>query len=357
MNRHRFLARGGELLFLQLCNALRQDIEVLREWSKEADLSLSEDEYDPERLYVALNEGFERMFEACPKAIGELAEFIDLGVDSQTCKVTDYEDDGQPKYTRCGWCPAESWQEGFLFAVEISRILNAVVDPIKRIELLETACAMQVLRSLSAQSARNVEGCLDRAAYAGPLLYCWAISDPEGKINVAKKISQRCVRAVQRMIYDAIRIPEIRENVDKQQEDDRRRGKALKDPYKDADKSYGNKLFIKIAKSIGLIVPKRGAGARFVLNDKLLQYLVLSTIRPGNRVTYESFKGLVFAHYGIALDADRLIRAYGWCGINAPTTIGDDTDEWIMGMLEAAGMLRRLSDSQSLVMNPFYGGG
>lgn len=32
VNRHRFLARGGEVLYLQLCNALRQTADVVGDW-------------------------------------------------------------------------------------------------------------------------------------------------------------------------------------------------------------------------------------------------------------------------------------------------------------------------------------
>jgi hypothetical protein len=45
-------------------------------------------------------------------------------------------------------------QKGLLFAVELLRLSEAVIDPIERLEMLELACAMQVLRSLCAQGVR-----------------------------------------------------------------------------------------------------------------------------------------------------------------------------------------------------------
>jgi len=152
------------------------------------------------------------------------------------------------------------------------------------------------------------------------------------------------------MIHDAIRHPSIQKEFAGLSESDV--GKI----YKEADGRYGHKQFLTVAKRIGLIVPKRGAGARFVLNDKLLRYLVLSTIRPGERVTFESFKRLLFAHHGLAIDDDAIGRSCSWSGTPRLTTLGGNADAWLAEMLDASGMLIRLSDSCSLVMNPFDGG-
>jgi hypothetical protein len=157
------------------------------------------------------------------------------------------------------------------------------------------------------------------------------------------------LNAVQRLIHDAIRHPVIRAGLKGLSSSE------LAKIYKEADGRYGHKLFLTIAKRIGLIVPKRGAGARFVLNDRLLRFLVLSVIRPGERVTYETFKKLLIAHYGIAVDDDGLASSCEWSGTSRLTTLGGMADEWLVEMLDAAGVLIRLSDSCSLILNPFDG--
>jgi hypothetical protein len=187
-------------------------------------------------------------------------------------------------------------------------------------------------------------------AAAGPLGYIWAISDPGGKHTAVKQISRRSVNAVQRLIYDALRHPSIRDHYV---------GVAAKDvekAYTEADRRYGHKLFLTIAKRLGLIIPRRGSGARFVLNDRLLRCLVLSTIRPGERVTYDSFKQLLFAHHGLAVDDQTIGQSCAWSGTSQLTTLGGNADDWLLHMLEASGMLIRLSDACSLVINPFDGG-
>jgi hypothetical protein len=357
-----FLARGGELLFLQLCNALRQDPLIIRDWFENGAFSLSEQEKNPETLHPVLIQALQAALHACPETVGKLAKFIDGAVDSETAKQTDLDTQRTgPRFTKCGWCPVESWPEGYLFAVELLRICQAELDPIDRFELLEMACAMQVLRSLCAQSVRYVDWMQGVSNLAGPFGYVWAVSDPEGHDATIKRISYRCVKTNERMIHDAIRHPEILKVVKSQRERDQNAGKPWKHemfPYNGpngADSRYGHKLFLGLAKRIGLIVPKRGPGARFVLNERLLRYLVMAIIRPGERVTYDNFKSLVFAHYGIALDDRRLGFACEWSGTTRLTTLGGDADRWVMHMLEASGMLRRLSDACSLVLNPFDG--
>ena len=196
------------------------------------------------------------------------------------------------------------------------------------------------------KAARHTAWEADPARAAGPLGYVWAVSDPAGHHTALKQISRRNVNAVQRTIYDAIRHPDIQGQF-QQAELDR--------VYKEADSRYGHKLFLTVAKRIGLVVPKRGSGARFVLNEKLLRYLVLATIRPGERIALETFKELLLAHHGLAIDEERIGRSCEWSGMPRLTTLGGQTDGWLIEMLDASGMLIRLSDSCSLVMNPFDG--
>jgi len=351
-NQHRFLARGGELLYLQLCNLLRQSPDIIRVWCKDVDAGLDEREMTPVLLADALSYGLNKALNSCPSTVGSLAKFIDTGAEPETAKRTDCQD-GEPRYVQCGWCPEETWPESLLFAVELLRLCDATIDPVERIYLLETACAMQVLRSLCAQSARYTDHNDTIRQGSGSLNYVWAFSDPEGHSDAIKRISRRSVSAIQRLIQKAIRHPDILKNIEEQKQNE---GIRWKDPYKEADRRYGHKLFLTLAKRLGMIVPRRGAGARFVLTDHLLRYLVLTTIRPGERMTYDTFKKQVFKRFGMAFDDEYLRVACRWYGTRPFTTLGDNIDKWLTDMLSAAGMLIRLSDSCSMVENPFNAG-
>lgn len=353
-NQHIFLARGGELLYLQICNALRQKKEKLKEWTSKAGFSFTEDELSPDILHKKLTDSIKMLLEKYSGNLGQLAAFIDTGIEAETSELTEkYDIKKNYRYTKCGWCPSDSWPEGFLFALEISRIIKAAIDPMERLELLQIACAIQVLRSLCAQSARYVPWAKERESHSNPLNYIWAISDPRGDQRLLKQISRRCLNTIQKMIYDSIRIQEIKSILDKQKQIDEF---AWKDPYKEADIRYGYKLFITLGKRIGFIIPKRGPGARFTLNDRLIRFLVMSVIRPGERIRYNTFKDLIYFHYGIAIDREKICEVCEWCGNQKLSVLGKETEEWFVDMLESSGVLIHLSDAHSIVINPFESG-
>lgn len=338
-NQWLFLARGGEVLYLQLCNALRQSPEIVEDWARKAGLedSLTSEELNPIWLHEQLDLALKDLMTICPKTVSDLALFIDSGVETETAERTDKQN-SEARYTACGWCPQESWREGYLFAVELLRLCRARIDLMERLELLEIACSMQVLRSLAIQSARYAPVSKERPAP----FYRMAISDPEGQNVTVRQISRASVRVIQKMIYDAIRHNQIERKIPKA---DRQK------LYREADRRYGHKLFIALAKRIGLIIPRRGAGMRFVLNERLLRFLVI-TLVPEKRLTYDSFKAVAEAHYGLAFDESALSRTTEWATGVRIESFGSSTDEWLQEMLEAAGILRRLSDSCALVENP-----
>lgn len=264
--RHRFLARGGELLYLQLCNALRQDESAIRAWAKTAGISLSPREADPSQLHAAVERALASIIDACPETVGKLAEFIDIGVEAETAKNTDFKTGTQePRFASCGWCPEETWPEGMLFAIELLHLCEAIIDPIERIQMFELNCAMQLLRSLCAQSARYASRPASPSDGTGPLGFVWALSDSAGDQNVVKQVSRRNLNSVQRLIHGAVRHPDILSGLEGLSEVE------LARVYKEADGRYGHKLFLTVAKRIGLIVPKLADRVIIIADDKEIE--------------------------------------------------------------------------------------
>ncbi|MGA2981903.1 MAG: hypothetical protein ABSD76_20090 [Terriglobales bacterium] len=339
MNKHRFLARGGEVLYLQLCNALRQPAEAVCRWNKESAVQLEPNEQDPEWLHHQLQDELAKLLDRCPQTVTDIAEFLDTGVESETTAATDNTDGGEPRYIKAGYCPADSWREGYLFAVDLLRLCQADLDVIERLQLLETACAMQVLRSLAAQSARH---CPSEHETTWPG-YRLAISAPNEHGPALKRLSRHTAKVVEKLIYRAIRCEDVRLPNDEA---------AKEDLLKKADRGYGGKLFVGMAKRIGLLVPRRGAGVRFTLNAQLLRLLVVTTVPIGGRLTYDRFKELLEARHGLVFDIDGFKRASAWVD-GSSWLFGDNSiDYWLQEMLEAAGLLIHLSDSCALVVNP-----
>lgn len=332
-----FLARGGELLYLQICNALRQSDASINLWLKKNQFSFVGEELSPSLLYNCLTKVLPRITNQSPPGIQELASWIDQ---LDTKSNTGSEDH---KSMKCGWCPEESWAEGYLFAVELARICRANIDPIERIELLTVGCALQVLRSLCAQSVRyNPSLGDDLKARGGALGFAWIVAGPTPKDRASWKLSERNLMAVQNLIYTALRHEDIRQDAEEKD-------------YAEADRRYGHKLFLSLAKKIGFIVPQRGPGAHFTLNDKLLRYLVLALVRPGQKCTLDTFKSALYQHYGMAFAGDQLKQACRWSGLAPLEDAINPKAGWFEEMLRTAGFLVHLSDACSLVHNPFDG--
>ena len=53
------------------------------------------------------------------------------------------------------------------------------------------------------------------------------------------------------------------------------------------------------------------------------------------------------------MDDEGLAESCKWSGTSRLTTLGGNADSWLIDMLNASGVLIRLSDSCSLVLNPF----
>ena len=336
-DKHIFLARGGEVLYLQICNALRQRSDIVAAWAKETGVQLEPRELDPALLHEALQLHLSELLRQCPQTVNDIAEFIDTGAEPETAVATDTAH-GDLRFVEAGYCPAESWQEAHLFAVDLLRICQADLDIIERLQLLEMACALQVLRSLAAQSARQFR----EETQVGWPGYRLAVSAPEGDLSSIKRLSQATAKNVEKLIYRAIRseggLPE----------DEAARETLLRE----ADRRYGGKFFVGLAKRIGFLVPRRGTAARFTLHERLLRLLVVTTVPAGGRMTFTRFKQLLEARHGLVFDVDGFERASSQLESGAWHFGGPAIALWLQEMLEAAGSLIQLSDSCALVVNP-----
>jgi len=342
-NQHVFLARGGELLYLQICNALGRSKDEISSWINHSGINncFTKAELDPEWVHEKLSLGIENLMKGSPRGFTRLTDFIDKKIDPSTSMQTDLEPNKQFKYSSCRWSAEPSWKEGYLFAIECLRICLSNLDLMNKLKLLEIACNMQILRSLLMQSCR-LTGNPEEDVFP---LYRLVISDPDGQNVLLKNLSKASVRKAKKVVYHGIRNPEIEkalsstENLDKL--------------YRTADNKYGYKLLITISKRLGFIVPKRGSGMRFVLNEDLLRLLVI-TLVPGERITLDRFLELAEKRFGFAISGHSLREAQCWIERSDLIEIPSDTIKWLVDMLEAAGYLVQLSDSCSLVCNPAY---
>jgi len=335
-SKHTFMARGGEVIFLQICAALSQPKEAIIEWLISKNLERMKRYADTELLREELCVGLTSVLNKFSDSVGKLANFIDNNLCSDTNNY--FRSNFNPRSTN--YCNSDSWQEGFLFAVELLRICKANIDPIDKIDLLSTGFALHVLRSISAQSNRVIKKNKD---------YYWVLSPIDCNNNLLKTVSKHSYQLNERMISNALRsndlIEKCKPNVPAK--------KTLEESLNEADDKYGHKLFRALGKKIGLVYPKTGTGTRFVLSDRLLRFLVLTTIEPGQKITADTFTVLLKEHYNILFNGQGLKKAREWIGLTNTVSQDEDAADWVWKMLKASGMLIHLSDSCSLIKNPF----
>ena len=339
VSKHRFMSRGGELLYLQLCNLFTIEKSKISEFAKEMQIE-DDNEINLHKLYCSLQEGLQQFRGQNMEHFNKLVDYMEL-LDKNTHSLTNNE----TKYVASEWCPRDSWQEAYLFAIEINRLLAASLEPIERLELLMTGCSLQVLRSLCAQSVRYAKG-FNTAGTGGKLGYAWIFSSLGLSSRQQRLTAQRNLNYIQGIIQKALRNDELHKNAE------RHPRKTAEQLYREADDRYGHKLLISLGKRLGIIIPKTGAQARFVMTDRLLRYFVLVLLKPGEKCTDDVFRQRLYRHYGIAVEGKELEDAVLWTGLPANSSI-QPQESWLTEMLRAGGFLTELSDACSIVKNDF----
>lgn len=334
-----FFARGGELLYLQLCNLFTIEQSKISEFAKEMQVE-DDNEIDMHKLHRSLQDDLQKLRGQNMQHFNKLVDYIEL-LDKNTHSLTNNE----TKYVASEWCPRDSWQDAYLFAIEINRLLAASLEPIERLELLMTGCSLQVLRSLCAQSVRYAEG-FNTAGTGGKLGYAWIFSSLGLSSRQQRLTAQRNLNYIQGIIQKALRYDELHKNAE------RHPRKTAERLYREADDRYGHKLLISLGKRLGVIIPKTGAQARFVMTDRLLRYLVLVLLKPGEKCTDDVFRQRLYRHYGIAVEGKELTDAVLWAGLPANSSM-QPQESWLTEMLRAGGFLTELSDACSIVKNDY----
>ncbi len=331
-SQHVFLARGGEVLYLQLCNLIRFfDTLELEEFEKKVGFKTG----GGRELIADLTRGLDTFFQQATP-IDDLCQWIG-NADKNTNDLFN------PRPAQCGWCPEESWPEAYLFAYEFSNICKSSVDPLEKIELLTLCCVFQVLRSLCAQACRYSDLITDELYQMGGATgFAWIVTPEKLDNSTLRETAKKNLIRVQEIIHRSLRHPDIIPP-----------SKQGKTNYEKKADEQGHELFVQLAKRIGFIIPRTGPGARMVISDTILRYLVLALIPPGTSRTLESFEEQLYAHYGIAINGGGLEQAVRWTHPRQQLQISNTENNWLEDNLLASGFLIPLSDAVSQVKNPF----
>lgn len=331
---HIFLARGGELFYLQICQALQHSKADVDKWLSESGVVLRQEEKNPQLLHTKLECVLGSILEH--SALDELSSFVE-SAEQNTAQATDTDKDDEMRFVSTGSCPEESWTIGYLLAVEIVRVGSLKIDKVERITQLQTLLSLHILRHLCFLSAkRNASVDHGYRLVKSWLEYALIVMSQSCDVPRLRKISQANLKNIQQLMHDAVHSFPNTDNDN--------------DFFKEADKSYGFAVFRKIGKNMGFIIPRKGQGERMVLTENILRTLVLMLVPAGKELTYDTFKKRVQLHFGIVFDNDSVSESFSQIGFDCDN-LGYNIDQWVMTMLEQAGMLVQLSDSCALVRN------
>jgi hypothetical protein len=332
-DRHLFMARGGEALFLQLANLFADKAQYQqklasslahRNYAHLQDIAL-------EKLEVKLQKSLSSLVKGSMDQVDRIAKFIENTLEDK--KVFK-----EPKVASLGWVPKSSSFEAFLFAVEITNICASdALSELDKLELMQYLCCLQVLRSLSFQAMR-VSSVSKTNGFEGN--YAWITANPDADSrSSSRKLAEQSFAVMEFNLYQVIRV--VHEQVG-----------GAENELKPATE-HGFKIFRKISKEIGLVIPKTGQGQRFVLPPILIRVLVASVLAPGERVLLTEFYRRVFCHFGIAISGEQLSVASDWLSDSSGSQNYISTDEslWIEEALKQGGFLVELSDAVSMVYN------
>lgn len=323
-DRHNFMARGGELLYLQIVNLFTQ---ANYDWIKH-----KEYEYLEKRLVdlkPRLEKSLHNMLEESTNQLGGLGRLVEKALSNY--KITD-----EIKSANLGWVPKASHCEALLFAMEMDNICLSNLGVLDKLDLLQTLCCMQVLRSLCFQARRIDNAEKTTQGFIGN--YVWVVTDLDAKIgSPIRQMAQISLDRIESLLYRVLKNKNI----------------SKTDKHKEAEK-HGFLIFRKVAKEIGLVIPLKGSGQRFTLHQGLLRFLVAALVAPDERIRLTHFYQRVFAHYGIALGGQQLAVALDWCGneSNDHSYAVSSNSAWVEEALQQGGFLVELSDAVSMVKNP-----
>ena len=115
------------------------------------------------------------------------------------------------------------------------------------------------------------------------------------------------------------------------------------------------KLFRKLAKNIGILIPVSGPGMRFTLSEEIIKFLVMSLVGAGQKITFDRFLDLMYEHFGMVVSQAHYRRAAddGAVPENENVMFLNANKNAFAQKLKDCGFLRDLSDATAIVENPY----
>ena len=227
-------------------------------------------------------------------------------------------------------------------APEINLLLSNNIDPFDKLSILADAIILQLLRVMYASASMSLTG------KTAPWVIDVARSNAEMRKLATDSFSENEAAIVDYIYAGYEHFEDVLKDVTSGSKT--KEQKHINDASND---SY--KLFRKLAKNLGLLIPIKGPNMRLSLNERLVKVLVLTLIGPRQKITLDYFLELLYRHYGMIIDRQIYEKAIKDKIMSplADYTFMDVNREALVTLLKDCGYLRDLSDATCIVENPF----
>lgn len=309
-DKRNFLARGGEVYYLHLLQALEKN---------------SDDRKNLENLLSALMGGEGSKLSAICKAIQDSWE-ASMKFDKSSLR----------KHMKLSFIPEEAYIECGNYSVdELINYLSNELPSITKMEILAKGIMLQVLRMLS----WRVDNYLDIEKKS------WIVDMKGGSTNTVKKIAANNLRDIEDGFMMAL-------------------NKSARE-IPASEKDYMTKLnrarrssldiFRAKGKELQCIIPTNGQFERFSLSEDIIRFLVLSLVPSKKKMTLNMFLDKLYSHYRIVIGPEEYRKSIdnGYILEKSLSNSFAENVNAFQAVLKATGFLRELSDATSIVVNPY----
>lgn len=312
-HKYTYMCRGGEIYYLHLLNAINEHPE-----------------------YKLLVENRLREMVSCFPQFSYLCDFVQKTWDDYV--LIPYEDRESKKLSKdLGAIPLIYANRNGYTLSELSNFLESNSHPFEKMEALANGIILQMMRMMySAASTQSDSN-------------CWVVDiNYKGIESVeTKKVATSAFRHNEEVISNYL-YKGLIELVNEVSGDDEQ--KIINAA---ADDSY--RLFRKMGKMIGIVIPNTGTSMRFSLSEEIIKFLVLAIIPPQKMVTLDEFIELLYQHFGMIISQEQYKKEMrrGSLKIINDLSFLDENKKAFAQKLKDCGFLRDLSDATSIVENPY----
>ena len=309
-SKRNFLARGGEVYYLHILEALEDD-----------SMSLQREKLEKLLTHMLTGEN---------KKLSYLCNFVQNSWE----KTMGFNKEDLSERISLSFIPKEAYLEAGRNTVkELINYLSCELPSINRIEILAKGVMFQIMRMMS----WRVDEVTNDKKY-------WIVDMKGGSTDSVKKIAAKSYRDIEDGFLTALNSSAREINIDK--------AEYMKKLNK-AKKASMDTFRIK-GKEIQCIIPTNGPFERFTLSEDITIFLVLSLIPPKQKMTLNMFLEKLYSSYRIIIGPVQYKKSVNNNGLDDSLTNSFvENAEAFQLFLKSTGFLRELSDATSVVINPY----